>query len=96
MGDFNTRSNDDGLDKVMGKCSRDLDMNQDGKWLVEICNMNSLVIGGTVFPHKEIHKVIWNSPRLYYKEPDRSLLHFSNVLQLIGRGTCVQGSRRGQ
>lgn len=47
IGDFNakTESNINGLDKVMGKCGRGLDMNLNGEKLLEICRVNNLMIG---------------------------------------------------
>ena len=29
--------------------------------LIDFWNMNSLVIGGTLFPHQDIHKLSWRS-----------------------------------
>lgn len=46
IGDFNAEvgSNDDGLDKDMGKCGRGLDVNQNRQQLVEIGCVYNLVI----------------------------------------------------
>ena len=38
------------------------DRNENGERLCEFCEMNGLVITGTIFPHKEIHKATWTSP----------------------------------
>ena len=38
------------------------DMNENGERLADICGLNDLVIGGTIFQHKEIHKLSWISP----------------------------------
>ena len=37
-------------------------MNENGERLADICGLNDLVIGGTIFEHKEIHKLTWISP----------------------------------
>lgn len=37
-------------------------MNVNGERLAEFCTMHNLVIGGTVFQHKDIHKLTWHSP----------------------------------
>ena len=36
--------------------------NEDGQVLIEFCGKHGLLIGGTVFPHKDCHKVTWISP----------------------------------
>ena len=38
------------------------DRNENGERLCEFREMNSSVITGTIFPHKEIHKEAWTSP----------------------------------
>ena len=37
-------------------------MTENGEKLLEFCSTYDLVIGGTLFPHKDIHKLTWNSP----------------------------------
>ena len=37
-------------------------MNENGERLANLCSTNGLVIGGTIFKHKDIHKITWNSP----------------------------------
>ena len=63
IGDLNAkvgRSNE-GREKTMRKngCG---EMNENGERLANICGLNDLVIGGTIFEHKEIHKLTWISP----------------------------------
>ena len=38
------------------------EVNENGERLADICGLNDLVIGGTIFEHKEIHKLTWISP----------------------------------
>ena len=37
-------------------------MNDNGERFVNACAANNIVIGGSVFPHKKIHKATWVSP----------------------------------
>ena len=38
------------------------EMNENGEIFADFCAVNSLEIGGTLFPHKNCHKVTWVSP----------------------------------
>ena len=38
------------------------DRNDNGTRLVDLCQRNALVIGGTIFPHKNVHRGTWRSP----------------------------------
>nr|XP_042717082.1 uncharacterized protein LOC122174765 [Chrysemys picta bellii] len=63
MGNLNAKVGKDNTnnDRAMGRhgCGT---MNENGERLVDFCNMNDLIIGGTVFEHCEIHKLTWCSP----------------------------------
>lgn len=37
-------------------------MNENGEKSAKFCSTNGLVIGGTIFKHKVIHKITWHSP----------------------------------
>ena len=37
-------------------------MNENGERFAGLCALNQLVIGGSIFPHKRIHKATWISP----------------------------------
>ncbi|KAH9596830.1 Craniofacial development protein 2 [Schistosoma haematobium] len=60
------------LQSIIEKCPRrDLTIlmrdlsakrNQNGGRFANLCAFNKLVIGGTIFPHKRIHKATWISP----------------------------------
>ena len=63
MGDLNAKVGSDNTnhDRAMGKegCGS---MDNNGERLLEFCTTCDLVIGGTLFPHREIHKLTWCSP----------------------------------
>jgi hypothetical protein len=63
MGDFNVKIGVDntGYNDVMGKQGQGL-MNENGDIFADLCSLNQLVIGGSIFPHKRIHKAAWRSP----------------------------------
>ena len=62
MGDLNVKvvSVNKSHDKAMGRedCGS---MNDNAERLLEFCMSYDLVIGGTLFPHQEIHKLTWCS-----------------------------------
>ena len=37
-------------------------INENGELFADFCAVNRLVIGGTLFPHKNCHKITWVSP----------------------------------
>ncbi|XP_065360577.1 craniofacial development protein 2-like [Calliphora vicina] len=63
MGDFNAQTgpNNTGLESVMGVHGLGR-KTENGELFVNMCAENSLVIGGTLFPHKTKHKITWVSP----------------------------------
>ena len=65
MGDLNAKigSDNTGYEEVMGRQGLG-EMNDNGERLTDLCALNNLVIGGSVFPHRRIHKATWVSPDL--------------------------------
>ncbi|XP_073821416.1 uncharacterized protein [Musca autumnalis] len=63
LGDFNAKigCENEGLSHIMGKHGMGT-RNDNGERLVEFCQATQLVIGGSLFPHKRIHKYTWTSP----------------------------------
>jgi exonuclease III len=50
-----------GREQIMGKeCIGNI--NENGELFADFCAQNDLVIGGTIYFHKTIHKTIWTSP----------------------------------
>ena len=37
-------------------------MNESDERFADLCALNQVVIGGSIFPHKRIHKATWRSP----------------------------------
>ena len=64
MGDMNAKMGMDntGREEVMGKHGARAEMNENGERWADFCQANELVVGGTLFPHKECHKRTWRSP----------------------------------
>ena len=62
-GDMNARVGNDNhnYERVMGKHGLG-QRNYNGGRLCDLSDMNELVITGTLFPHKTIHKATWTSP----------------------------------
>ena len=62
MGDMNAKTGSDNTDRerAMGREGCGI-INDNGEKFVNFC-LNNCVIGGTIFQHKEIHKLTWKSP----------------------------------
>ena len=65
MGDFNAKigSNNTAYEEILGKQGLG-DRNENGDFFVDFCASTGMVIGGSIFPHKRIHKTTWTSPDL--------------------------------
>ncbi|EDO41949.1 predicted protein [Nematostella vectensis] len=63
MGDINAKAASDNtnFERAMEKHGCGV-MNDNGRRFAEFCLKNNCIIGGTIFPHKNLHKVTWNSP----------------------------------
>ena len=63
MGDFNAKVGEDntGYEEVMGTHGLG-EMSENGERFADTCALNKLVIGGSIFPHRRIHKATWVSP----------------------------------
>ena len=63
IGDLNAKVGADntGIEQVMGREGLGT-RNDNGERLVDFCTRQDMVIGGTIFPHKDIHKATWISP----------------------------------
>nr|KAG5690467.1 hypothetical protein BaRGS_016467 [Batillaria attramentaria] len=63
MGYFNAKigSDNTGYENTMGTHGLG-QMNENGERFADFCALNQLVIGGSIFPHKRIHKATWRSP----------------------------------
>ncbi|KAL1251969.1 hypothetical protein QQF64_019765 [Cirrhinus molitorella] len=61
MGDFNAKVGSDnrGYKEVMGQHALG-EINENREKFVDICRLNKLVIGGSIFAHKRIHKATWD------------------------------------
>ena len=63
MGDLsaNIGSDNSGNEEVLGRQELGK-MNENGEKLADLCAFNNMIIGGSVFPHRRIHKATWVSP----------------------------------
>lgn len=63
MGDLNAKVGNDNrnYERTMGRegCGT---MNDNGERLLNICTTYDFDIGGTLFPHRDVHKLAWYSP----------------------------------
>ena len=63
LGDLNAKvgSINEGKEHIMGKQGCGV-ANDNGGRLINFCQENNLIIGGTIFQHKDIYKWTWTSP----------------------------------
>jgi len=66
MGDFNAKIGSENKDypETLGREGLGT-MNENGEFFSDFCARNKFVIGGSIFPHKRIHKATWLSPDLH-------------------------------
>jgi endonuclease/exonuclease/phosphatase family metal-dependent hydrolase len=65
MGDFNAQVGDNNKDTehIMGRHGMPCESeNKNRQLLIEFCGEHGFLIGGTVFPHRDCHKVTWVFP----------------------------------
>jgi hypothetical protein len=63
MGDLNAKVGSDNQDRECTMGSQGAgNINENGELFCDFCATNGLVIGGTLFQHKTVHKVTWSSP----------------------------------
>ena len=65
MGDFNAQvgNNNKDIEHIMGRHGMPCESeNENRQLLIEFCGKHGLLIGGTVFSHRDCHKVTWISP----------------------------------
>ena len=62
MGDFNAKIRNDnkGYEDILGIHGIGV-LNDNGQRLIDFCQLNDLVIGGSLFQHKDIHKTTWTA-----------------------------------
>ena len=58
MGDMNAKvgSQNEGWESIMGTHGVGV-MNENGEMFADVCLQHELVIGGTIFPHLNVHKI---------------------------------------
>ena len=63
MGDFSAKTGMDntGYEDIMGTHGLG-QMNENGERFADLCALNQLMVGGSIFPHKRIQKATWISP----------------------------------
>ena len=64
LGDFNAKIGSQfvGEEGIVGRHVLKGDRTDNGSRFVSMCEVSNMAIVSTMFPHKDIHKVIWNSP----------------------------------
>ena len=92
MGDFNAKigSDNTGHEDIMGTHGLG-QMSENGERFADLCALNQLVIGRSIFPHPRSHMKI---PRPQNREPDRPYLYQSEVQDVKARCEGAERCRR--
>lgn len=91
MGDMNATVGADNsdCDRATGKHGCGV-INDNGERLIDFCLENDCVVGGTIFPHRNIHKLIWKSPDCFtVNQIDHILINGKWRRSLFCRGADV-------
>ena len=88
MGNFNAKigSDNQGYENVIGVHGLGV-MNDNGERFVNACAINNIVIGGSVFTHKIIHKATWVSPDQVTE--NQTHRHKQNVQKIATREALI-------
>ena len=64
LGDFNAKIGSQfvGEEGIVGRHVLKGDRTDNGSRFVSMCEVSNMAIVSTMYPHKDIHKVTWNSP----------------------------------
>jgi hypothetical protein len=62
LGDFNAKVACEDENENIGKYGLHTECNDNGRRLVGFATSRGMMVGGTLFPHKDIHKATWKSP----------------------------------
>jgi hypothetical protein len=75
IGDLNTEIGKETIHyPTIGKEALHQERNGNGRRLIHLAASRNMVIGTTLFQHKDIHKIIWRSPDVH---------HFSQIDHLL-------------
>jgi endonuclease/exonuclease/phosphatase family metal-dependent hydrolase len=86
LGDFNAKVGCKDENKNTGKYGLHTECNDNGRRLVGFATSHGMMVGRTLFPHKDIHKAAWKSPNgTHRNQIDHILIdgrHRSNLLDV--------------
>jgi endonuclease/exonuclease/phosphatase family metal-dependent hydrolase len=73
---------------TIGKEAYHQENNENGKRLIHMAASRNMVIGTTLFPHKDIHKITWRSPGAHhFSQIDHLLIDSRHVSHLMNART---------
>jgi len=85
IGDLNAQI---GKEAIIGREAYHQESNGNGKRLIHLAASRNMVIGTTLFPHKDIHKITWRSPDVHhFSQIDRLLIDSRHVSHLMDART---------